>query len=140
MDLNIPPEGVTCDKKFRCNVITYETVPIRIRTISSPSEGGRKSQRENYQALAMKGERHSMFGTESNPGCSQDLNWGGSSEVWMCYHDATKDKLKFEDNIKNNFPRLSLILTFCNVANLSLASFHPDKLNLRLLLQTDNLG
>ena len=26
----------------------YETVPIRIRTISSPSEGGRKLQRENH--------------------------------------------------------------------------------------------
>ena len=34
----------------------YEMVPIR--TISSPSEGGRKPQRENHQALAEKGERH----------------------------------------------------------------------------------
>ena len=34
----------------------YETVPIR--TILSPSEGGRKPQGENHQALAVKGERH----------------------------------------------------------------------------------
>ena len=33
-----------------------ETVPIRIRPISSPSNGGRKHLRENYQALAVKGE------------------------------------------------------------------------------------
>ena len=34
----------------------YETVPIR--TISSLSEGGRKPQGENHQALAVKGKRH----------------------------------------------------------------------------------
>ena len=34
----------------------YETVPIQ--TILSPSEGGRKPEGENHQALAVKGERH----------------------------------------------------------------------------------
>ena len=38
----------------------YETVPIG--TISSPSEGGRKPQGENHQALAVKGERHPTCG------------------------------------------------------------------------------
>ena len=41
-------------------------------TISSPSEGGRKPQGENHQALAVKGERHPTCGldSESNPGRS----------------------------------------------------------------------
>ena len=33
-----------------------ETVPIR--TILNPSEGGRKSQGENHQVLAVNGEKH----------------------------------------------------------------------------------
>ena len=60
----------------------YETVPNR--TISSPSEGGRKPRGENHQALAVKGERHPTCGldSESNPGCS--------GERRTCYHGATK--------------------------------------------------
>ena len=48
----------------------YEMVPIR--TILSPSEGGRKSPGENHQALAVNGERHPTCDpeSESNPGCS----------------------------------------------------------------------
>ena len=58
----------------------YETVPIG--TISSPSEGGRKPQGENNQALAVKGERH--------PTCGLELNPGRSGERRTCYHGATK--------------------------------------------------
>ena len=58
----------------------YETVPNG--TISSPSEGGRKPQGENHQALAVKGERH--------PTCGLELNPGRSGERRMCYHGATK--------------------------------------------------
>ena len=58
----------------------YETVPIG--TISSPSEGGRKPQGENHQALAVKGERHPTRGLELNP--------GHSGERRACYHSATK--------------------------------------------------
>ena len=60
----------------------YETVPNG--TISSPSEGGRKPQGENHQALAVKGERHPTCSpeSESNPGCS--------GERRACYHGATK--------------------------------------------------
>ena len=47
-----------------------EMVPIR--TISSPSEGGRKPGGESHQALAVKDERHPTYSpeSESNPGCS----------------------------------------------------------------------
>ena len=57
---------------------------VPIRTISSPSEGGRKPQGENHQALAVKGERHPTCSlkSESNPGCS--------GERRTCYHSATK--------------------------------------------------
>ena len=58
----------------------YETVPYG--KILSPSEGGRKPQGENHQALAVKGERHPTCGLELNPGCS--------SERRTCYHGATK--------------------------------------------------
>ena len=50
-----------------------------------PSEGGRKPQGENHQALAVKGERH--------PICSPEWNIGRSSERWTCYHGATKPLL-----------------------------------------------
>ena len=43
--------------------VHYEMIPIR--TILSLSEGRRKPQRENYQALAVKGERHPTCGPES---------------------------------------------------------------------------
>ena len=58
----------------------YETVPIGI--ILSPSDGGRKHQGENHQALAVKGERH--------PTCSLELNAGHSGEKQLWYHSATK--------------------------------------------------
>ena len=54
----------------------YEMVPIG--TILSPSEGGRKPQGENHQALAVKGERH--------PTCGLELNPGRSNERRTCYH------------------------------------------------------
>ena len=58
----------------------YETVSIG--TISSPSEGGKKPQGENHQALAVKGETHPTCGLESNP--------GRSGQRRTCYHGATK--------------------------------------------------
>ena len=48
----------------------YEMVPIG--TISSPSEGGRKSLGENYQALVVMGERHST--------CSLESDWNQACE------------------------------------------------------------
>ena len=70
-----------------CKPWSYETVPIRIRTILSPSNGGRKCHREKHQALAVKGERHPNYGMKSNPGCSrQDLNTGCSGERLTSYH------------------------------------------------------
>ena len=66
----------------------YEMVPIR--TILSPSEGGRKPQGENHQVLAVKGERHPTCGPKSNP--------GSSGERRICYHSATKRKSQFKDN------------------------------------------
>ena len=51
-------------------------------TILSPSEGGRKPQGENHQALAVKCERYPTCGTELNPGIShsssQDSNSGAT--------------------------------------------------------------
>ena len=61
----------------------YETVPSG--TISSLSEGGRKPQGENHQALAVKGERHPTCGLESNP--------GRSGERQTCYHGAKPHQL-----------------------------------------------
>ena len=63
----------------------YETVPIG--TILSPSEGGRKPQGENYQALVVKGERHHTCGPESEsiPDCSRERR--------TCYHGAPKPQL-----------------------------------------------
>ena len=69
----------------------YEAVLIRIRTILSPANIGRKPLWENHQALAVKSERHPMCDTEWNPGCSsQDLNLGHIGEKQMFYHGATK--------------------------------------------------
>ena len=75
----------------------YEMVPNR--TISSPSEGGRKPQGENHQALAVKGERHPTCGldSESNP--------GRSGERRMCYHGATKPLLGNAWSIPCNFAK-----------------------------------
>ena len=57
----------------------YETVSIRIRTISKPEE---KPPRENYQVLAVKGERHPACGTDLKNPCDsrQDLNLDCSNE------------------------------------------------------------
>ena len=41
-----------------------------MRTILSLSESGRNPQRENHQALDVKGERHPTCGTELNPDSS----------------------------------------------------------------------
>ena len=69
----------------------YETVPIRIRTISNPSNSERKPLWENHQALAVKGEAHSTCSTELNPDCSgQDSNPGHSRERRTHYHSTTK--------------------------------------------------
>ena len=59
----------------------YETVPIR--TISNTSEGGRKPQGENHQALDVKGERYPTCGleSESNPGCSSERLLLGTGSV-----------------------------------------------------------
>ena len=48
--LHHPEQGLATGQVSRPN----EMVPIR--TISTPSEGGRKPQGENHQALAVKGE------------------------------------------------------------------------------------
>ena len=73
----------------------YETVPVRIRRISSPSNGGRKCLREKHQALAVKGKRHPNYGMKSNPGCSrQDLNTGCSCERLTSYH-GKKEQVVF---------------------------------------------
>ena len=49
----------------------YEIVPISIRTILSPPNGGRRPK-GNHQALAVKGERHPMCAMESNHGTIND--------------------------------------------------------------------
>ena len=45
---------------------------------------------EYHQALTVKGERHPICGTESNPCSTQDLNSDCSGERQTCYHGATK--------------------------------------------------
>ena len=81
----------------------YETVPIRIKTISSASEGGRKPQGENHQTLAVKGERHPTCGTESNPGSSssQDSNPGLNGERRTCLNGTTKPLIQLNKIYKN---------------------------------------
>ena len=58
----------------------YETVLIG--TISSPSEGGRKPQGENHQALAVKGERHPTGERVIRINCLNLFETNGH----LCYH------------------------------------------------------